>query len=204
MNDLQLLLASQSPRRAEILSRAGFLFRVDPVKLSEIIGKNVNPRVAIEGLALAKGQAAVMQHKPLKGQAFLVLAADTMVVRDGVPLGKPADAADAVATVMSLSGREHEVITAISLWNLQTGEHLVRSDSTTVQFRTLTQTEVEVYVQSGEPFDKAGSYGIQGPAGKWVTRIEGSFENVMGFPIQLFERILKERQWTCQRQRPGQ
>lgn len=196
---LELLLVSQSPRRRKLLLDAGFFFRADIVKLSEIIKENVNPRVAVEELALTKAQAYLNDHKDLKSQGILLLSADTVVLLGKIVLGKPKDFAQAVDYLDKLSGKKHSVITAICLWNLKTDECVVDSCVTEIQFRPLVRSEIEEYVKTGEPMDKAGAYAIQGLARKFVEKIDGDFDNVVGLPLKLVEKILKERNWHVAR-----
>ena len=121
----------------------------------------------------------------------IVLASDTLVSLDGVPLGKPADAADARRMLRALSGREHEVFSGVCAMNARTGESQTRVARTGVRFRELTDAEIDAYIATGEPMDKAGAYGIQGGAGAFVAALDGSFENVMGFPVDVVAELLK-------------
>lgn len=191
----ELLLISASPRRRQILSDAGYLFRFDSVKISEIIEENVNVRAAIMNLARAKGQAYIDKHNPLKPQKILMLSADTVVVLANKALGKPGTDVDAHKFLGLLSGKKHSVITAIYLLNLHTGEEILTADETLVEFRELSKNEIMAYVKSGEPFDKAGAYAIQGEGKKFVKQISGSLQNVIGLPLELFEKILAEKGW---------
>jgi septum formation protein len=172
-----LVLASQSPRRSEILRQAGIPFVVRPVEVDETPLAGENPRAYVERLALAKALAAPAAPRET------VLAADTTVTIDGAVLGKPADAADARCMLKLLSGRRHEVLTGICL---RQGDSLIRDcASTAVWFRELSAAEIDEYVASGEPADKAGAYAIQGLASKFVERIDGCYFNVMGLPVSL-------------------
>jgi len=177
-----LVLASQSPRRSEILRQAGIPFTVRPVEVDETPLAGESPRVYVERLALAKALAA-----PATPQET-VLAADTTVTIEGALLAKPADAADARRMLELLSGRRHDVLTGICL---RKGESLIRDcASTAVWFQPLSAKEIDEYVASGEPADKAGAYAIQGLASKFVERIEGCYFNVMGLPVSLVYRCL--------------
>lgn len=191
----QLVLASQSPRRRDLLKKAGFCFHVDSVKVSEIIDKNLNPRAVAESLAQTKAQAYVNERKPLKKRGFLVLSADTIVVLGDQVLGKPKNSAEAEAFLSQLSGKTHSVITAICVHDVDRCLDVVASDETLVCFRKLSSEEISDYVATGEPMDKAGAYAIQGLGAKLVERIEGSFSNVVGFPIDLFKKLIKENGW---------
>ncbi len=203
----ELWLASQSPRRRELLQKAGFLFRIHPVKISENIEENVNPERAIMAIAHAKANEVVRERKLLKPQNILLLAADTMVILPSLLglrlserlLGKPKTTQMAREYLTLLSGKAHRVVTAISLFNFETDEFLDTFESTNVQFRELSESEIEAYVSSGEPLDKAGAYAIQGGARSFVTAIEGSESNVIGLPLELFEKILRERGWQVAR-----
>ena len=179
-----LILASQSPRRSELLATAGFRFtvRVRPVEEARAAGET--PVDYARRLAQAKAEAA------WDGADEIVLGADTIVVADGRVLEKPADAADARAMLRLLAGREHTVITGICL--RYAGGAIVDHSSTEVCFAPMTDPEIEEYVASGEPMDKAGAYGIQGLASKFVERIDGCYFNVMGLPLSLVYQHLQE------------
>ena len=177
-----LVLASQSPRRSEILRQAGIPFIVRAVDVDETPRAGEGARAYVERLALAKALAA--EAEP--GET--VLAADTTVTVDGVLLGKPVDAADARRMMSMLSGRRHEVLTGICL---RRGDATITDSATTaVWFQTLSGAEIDEYVASGEPEGKAGAYAIQGLASKFVERIEGCYFNVMGLPVSLVYRQL--------------
>lgn len=197
----ELLLVSQSPRRRELLSEAGFLFRADTVKVSELINKNVNVTAAIEQVAWTKAQAYLDQHKLLKGQKILLLSADTVVVWGDQILGKPKNREDACQILRQLSASAHRVITGLALFNLATGEHLSAHDESRVLFRSLNEQEILDYVDGGEPMDKAGAYAIQGDGRKFVAKYEGSWSNIVGLPMELLERILREKDWQVARQK---
>ncbi|HEY9140550.1 MAG TPA: Maf family protein [Bryobacteraceae bacterium] len=172
-----LVLASQSPRRSEILHQAGIPFIVRPVEVDETPLGGESARAYVERLALAKALATPA------GPQETVLAADTTVTIDGAVLGKPADAADARRMLALLSGRRHDVLTGICL---RKGDSLIRDcASTAVWFQALSAEEIDEYVASGEPDGKAGAYAIQGRASKFVERIEGCYFNVMGLPVAL-------------------
>jgi len=177
-----LVLASQSPRRSEILRQAGIPFIVRPVDVDETPLAGEAARAYVERLALAKALAVTATP----GET--VLAADTTVTIDGELLGKPADAADARRMLSLLSGRRHEVLTGICLRH---GDTTISDCAiTAVWFQTLSGDEIDAYVASGEPEGKAGAYAIQGLASKFVARIEGCYFNVMGLPVSLVYRQL--------------
>jgi septum formation protein len=134
-------------------------------------------------------------NKQLKNQDYLVLAADTMVIVDGDCLGKPKNFAEAVIFLRRLSGRSHEVKTALFLINCRTLEQDEEITTSKVYFRNLTEDEISQYVQSGEPMDKAGAYGIQGLGGTFVAKVEGSMDTVVGLPMETFKKILTRNNW---------
>ena len=180
-----LVLASQSPRRSEILRQAGIPFTVRAAGVDESVLDGERPGDYVLRLAVAKAYAVEA------ADSETVLGADTTVVVDGEILGKPMDAADAHRMLKRLSGRRHDVLTGICL---RRGEQSVRDCATTgVIFAALSDAEVHEYVATGEPMDKAGAYAIQGMASKFVERIEGDYFNVMGLPIALVYRRLRER-----------
>lgn len=200
---LQLVLASESPRRKTILSDSGFSFHVFPVKVSENLEKNLTVDEQIIAIARKKALAAFEQYKPLNSQNFLLLSADTMVIFDNQPLGKPENPEQACQFLRQLSGKTHLVKTAIYLVEgsqVSGNNRIVRQDhgleTTAVTFYPLSEEQIQTYVQSGEPMDKAGAYGIQGAAGKFVSKIEGHFDNVVGLPMTLFKKILAQNNWT--------
>ena len=196
----ELVLASQSPRRRDILLEAGYKFQTCPVNVSETLNKNLTLDEAIKALAREKAEAFVQSIKNLKSQSYLVLSADTLVCLDGETLGKPQDAHQAKVYLRRLSSRTHLVKTGICIWPMASqgvpaATPITALDTTEVLFRELSDLEIEAYVASGEPFDKAGGYGIQGAGGNFIQSYQGSFKNVMGLPIELFEKILKEQGW---------
>ena len=179
-----LVLASSSPRRREILQQAGIPFAIRPVTIDETPLAAESPRAYVSRLAREKARAAIAQP------GEIILGADTTVVIQDEILAKPCDAADAIRMLMLLSGRKHEVLTGICL----RGEDRMLEDiaETSVWFAPLTVQQIEEYVATGEPMDKAGAYGIQGRASKFVERIEGCYFNVMGLPVALVYRRLLE------------
>jgi septum formation protein len=179
-----LVLASQSPRRAEILRQAGIPFIVRAASVDESPIEDERPGSYVRRLAHAK--ALAVDAAP----GEIVLAADTTVVSHGVLLAKPVDAADARRMLTLLSARRHEVLTGICL--RRGDEVLCDHASTAVWFAPLSAAEIDEYVASGEPMDKAGAYAIQGLASKFVERIEGCYFNVMGLPVSLVYRHLRE------------
>lgn len=178
-----LVLASQSPRRAEILRQAGIPFAVRTASVDEAPLPEETPEDYVRRLAEAKARAV----ETAPGET--VLGADTTVVVDGQILAKPEDAADAQRMIRLLAGRSHDVLTGICL---RRGTASIRDfASTRVWFAAMTEDEIAGYVESGEPMDKAGGYAIQGLASKFVERIEGCYFNVMGLPVGVVYRHLK-------------
>jgi septum formation protein len=175
-----LILASQSPRRAEILRQAGIPFAVRAAPVDETPQAREQPADYVRRLAEAKARAVPAAADEI------VLGADTTVVIDGEMLGKPADAADARGMLAKLSGRHHEVLTGICL--LQSEHCVVDHAVTAVWFAPLSGREIAEYVESGEPMDKAGAYAIQGAASKFIPRVAGCYFNIVGLPVSLVYR----------------
>jgi septum formation protein len=179
-----LILASGSPRRREILTAAGIPFRVAAPGIDEEPEPGESAESYVRRLARDKARALSC------GEGDIILAADTVVTVDGQILEKPHDAADARRMLGLLSGRRHEVITGVCLRT--SSRELVAHECTAVHFVTMSEREIDEYVASGEPLDKAGAYGIQGLASKFIDRIEGCYFNVVGLPVALVYRLLKE------------
>ena len=175
-----LILASQSPRRSEILERAGIPFTIRVAGVPEQIQAGETPHQYVRRLAREKACAV---------PGDLVLGADTVVVLDEHILEKPKDSADAFRMLRTLSGQEHSVLTGVCL--RRRNEHLDQTQETRVRFISLTDKEIEDYIASGEPMDKAGAYAIQGLASKFIDRIEGDYFNVVGLPVSLVYGMLK-------------
>ena len=183
-----LILASRSPRRSEILQQAGIPFVVRPANVDETVYAGELPEAYVKRLAREKAAAVEA------GPADIVLGADTVVVMGSRILGKPSDRTDALRMLEALSGREHAVLTGICL--VRATETILDVAITRVWLLSLTRQEIEQYVASGEPMDKAGAYAIQGLASKFIQRIDGSYANVVGLPIEVVYRYL--RQWNHQ------
>jgi len=181
-----LVLASASPRRQELLRAAGIAFEVQPADIVETPLAGEAPQACAERLAREKA-LAVARLRPRE----LVLGADTIVVVDNQILGKPADHADAARMLRLLSGREHQVITGVAL--VVSGQWSVASETTSVTMAKISEQEITDYVATGEPMDKAGAYAIQGIASRWIPRIEGDYSNVVGLPVALVYRMLREQ-----------
>jgi septum formation protein len=178
-----LILASGSPRRAALLRAAGIEFTVRIADVDETILASESPRDYVLRLSRAKALAVA-------GDEEMVLGADTTVVVEDEIIGKPADIEDARRMLKALSGKWHEVLTAVTLLH----GHKILSDvaTTRVKFSEMSESEIDWYVSTGEPMDKAGAYGIQGYASRFVECIEGSYSNVVGLPVQMVYKLLKE------------
>jgi septum formation protein len=188
---MRIVLASSSPRRAEILRQAGIPFEALATNSDESRRKNESPVELVLRLAKAKASAAASR---IPGPA-IVLGADTEVVVDGQVLGKPVTAEDARAMLRRLSGREHEVVTGLVAVRLPEKTLRVEHETTRVTFAAMSEEEIAAYIATGEPFDKAGAYAIQGIGGRYVSRIEGCYFNVMGLPLARLYRMLREMGW---------
>ena len=186
----RLVLASSSPRRQELLRNAGFTFEVVPSRIDEDNRPDADPIAHAERLAQLKAEEVAQRFAP--EEDVVVLGADTVVVAEGTVLGKPRSPEEAAAMLEKLSGREHQVITGVALLAPGGMRRAVAHETTRVFFRPLTRQEIEDYVASGEPLDKAGAYAIQGRAGRFVTRLEGCYFNVMGLPVALVDRLVRE------------
>ena len=194
MTDYDIVLASASPRRHELLAQAGVDFRIHAVDADETLDERLaaDPVEAVKKLAERKAKAAVEQLvTPDYDGTMIVLGSDTMVVFRGEIFGKPTDAADAERMLRALSGHGHDVHTAVSLWAVHApaGQDVglfyrTFVDTTYVYFRDLSDGEIAAYIASGDPFDKAGAYGIQSGGGAFVDHIEGSIDTVIGFPVE--------------------
>lgn len=173
---LRVILASQSPRRRDLLTLVGIVHEVAPADVDESVHPEEAPALYTERLARAKAHAIAVSDTEA-----LVIGSDTTVVIDGDILGKPEDAADAIRMVRLLSGRTHQVVTAVAV--CYRGQMVSGVEQVSVTFRPLTERAISAYVATGEPMDKAGGYGIQGFGATIVERIDGDFFSVMGLPL---------------------
>lgn len=186
---MELILASGSPRRLELLQQIGIVPRV-VVSHSEEETTDVTPSELVRHNALAKGRDVVRRM----GDTVAVLAADTVVVLEGTILGKPGNPEKAKAMLQLLSGKTHQVMTGMALF--YKGRVLTHVETTDVTFSTLTEQDIETYAATGEPLDKAGAYGIQGRAAVFIPRIQGSYSNVVGLPLAALKQLFAEMDVT--------
>jgi septum formation protein len=178
-----LILASSSPRRRELLTQAGIVFTVQSANIDESIQPDETAAKYVQRLAIEKAQAVLALHANEEDadDPLIVLGADTSVLLNGEILGKPADQSDARRMLEALSGRTHQVLTGVAAVSRN---HTVSDvEVTQVFFDLINEAELVRYLASGEPLDKAGAYGIQGYAARWIPRIEGCYFNVVGLPL---------------------
>jgi nucleoside triphosphate pyrophosphatase len=188
---MKLILASRSARRAEILRAAGFDFGVVSSDIDEAPLSDESPEALVLRLAVAKAERVAAG---VEGPS-IVIGADTEVVLDGTVLGKPRNDDDALRMLTRLSGRTHSVITGVTLIRLPDRESCSFVESTQVEFAKIPAEEIQRYVTTGEPFDKAGGYAIQGRAGRYIPRVEGCYFNIVGLPLAQVHQALKELGW---------
>ena len=184
-----LILASASPRRRELLTQAGFEFQIHPAHIPEDPHPNEDPIAYVTRLARQKAEAVYESLTDERSDpTTVVLGADTTVTLDNHILGKPENPEDAARMLRLLSGRTHRVVTGIALVSATLQQ--TAAEVTAVQFLTLSEEEIQTYIATGEPNDKAGAYAIQGRAARWIPRIEGCYFNVVGLPISLVSTLL--------------
>jgi len=191
---MKLILASSSPRRAEILRDAGIAFEARGTNIDESCISGESSEMLVARLAESKARASARQLAA-KPQDAIVIGADTSVELDGEIFGKPRDAAHAAEMLAKLSGRTHRVLTGIFLVRLADGATRAAVETTSVTMTAMTAEELDLYVASGEPLDKAGAYAIQGLAGRYIPRIEGCYFNVVGLPLARLCCLLGELGW---------
>ena len=184
---MRVILASQSPRRRQLLEQIGLEFEILVPEADEGFDSAQPPEEIVRSISRKKAEAA----RDLAGdREALIIAADTMVFLDGARLGKPRSEAEAFAMLSALSGRTHAVCTGVAVAR---GDRLeVRSERTEVTFRPMAEGEIRSYIRTGDPMDKAGAYGVQGKAALFVSGIRGNYFNVMGLPLHLLGRMLGE------------
>lgn len=182
MEQFEIILASQSPRRKELLEKHGICFRVFVTDADETVTEPMTPAQLVEELSCRKAESGA---KEFLGQNVLVIAADTVVALENEIFGKPKDGDDAFLMLSKLSGKAHSVFTGVTLARVKNERVSYQKVvcETKVYFKSLTQEEIRDYIATGEPFDKAGSYAIQGIASKFVEKIEGDYDNVVGLPV---------------------
>lgn len=198
---MRLVLASASPRRAELLTAAGYSFEVHAVDLDERVHRGETARVYVQRLAVEKSERALEELSRASSGVrpavdlgdLVVLAADTAVVAGEQILGKPADVEDASRMLRRLAGRTHQVLTGVSVRSVLAD--VVHVEATAVTFSALTEEQIAWYVSSGEGRDKAGGYAIQGLAARFIPRIEGSYANVVGLPIATIDGLIRRLSW---------
>ena len=178
-----LILASGSPRRRELLARMGYTFEICTPDVDEHVAGHA--RDIVHTLAGRKARAAAAHYED-----GVIIASDTLVSLDGVPLGKPADEREAHEMLAALSGREHEVFTGVCVLDAKTGQSETRTVRTGVTFRDIIPEEIDAYIATGEPMDKAGAYAIQDGAAPFVSALDGEYENVVGFPVAEVREML--------------
>lgn len=179
----RLILASGSPRRRELLAKMGYTFEICTPDVDENVPGHASE--VVRTLAQRKGRAAAANYTD-----GVIIASDTLVSLNGVPLGKPENIADAQRMLRALSGSEHAVYTGVCIIDAATGREEVQVDRSGIWFREVTDAEIDEYIATGEPMDKAGAYAIQGIGGKFVDRFDGSYENIVGFPVDIVRDIL--------------
>ncbi len=189
---MKLILASASRRRAELLHDAGFHFTVLSSAIDETPYSGETPQLLVQRLANAKAELAAARAV---GPA-IIIAADTEVTLEGRIFGKPRSSDDARRMLEKLSGRTHAVVTGVALLRLPDAERRTFVESTLVHFAPLSAEEINRYLATGEPHDKAGGYAIQGRAGRYIPRIEGCFFNVVGLPLARLQHALAELGWS--------
>lgn len=189
---MKVILASKSPRRKELLGEIYGSFEIITEETDESLPSEIHPREGVAILAQRKGEAVFNAQKDLRGDIdeCLIISSDTLVEKDGEALGKPVSREDAHRMLRSLSGCTHNVHTGVAV--RYRGKTVARTASTEVSFYELSDDEIEAYINSGEPMDKAGAYGIQGLAGKFVSGISGDFDTVVGLSLTLLRSLILE------------
>lgn len=187
-NSKELILASASPRRKELLENLGLSFKTIPSDADETIDNNITPDEAVQIIAKRKAEDIIHQVN----YPAIIIGCDTTVVIDNKTLGKPIDFDDAFSMLKTLSGRSHRVVSGVVVIDTKDNKLLSESVSSEVIFRELTDEEIINYIKTGEPMDKAGAYAIQGLAGTFVSKINGCYSNIVGLPISCLSEMLKQ------------
>ena len=193
---LRLVLASKSPRRQEILKNAGFRFMTIPSNSSESFDENLTLDQNLRKIASEKIEHVLERITPRKQEGILLLSADTVVIMKNEVMGKPKNSRDAARMLSRLSGSKHCVKTAFSLFSPDQGRGVTKIISTVVGFRKLSKQEIEWYVQTKEPEDKAGGYAIQGLGQQFVNYLKGDLQNVIGLPLNAVKWELRKQRWN--------
>ncbi|MEQ1876119.1 MAG: Maf family protein [Bdellovibrionia bacterium] len=201
MSSRTLILASQSPRRRELLEKAGFEFQTLSVKISENLKENLSLDEALKDVARRKASELVGSGRLSKVPDFLILSSDTEVILDGKVFGKPLSVEEACTMLRLLSGKTHDVKTALCFWDGPTGKVVTDLCTTQITFESLDPNAITAYVTSKRPLDKAGGYGLQELPREWVRLVEGPRDNVVGLPVEMVERILSENGWLIHRRK---
>ncbi|HEY8420670.1 MAG TPA: Maf family protein [Thermoclostridium sp.] len=188
----QLILASQSPRRRMLLNQIGVSFKTYPSNVDENVTEKIEPEDYVRYLSERKAFSVKEELSSNGHNSFVVLAADTIVVLEGLILGKPADERQAFDMLEKLSGNWHEVMTGVCVIDGDEGKKLTRVETTRVKIRKLTSDEIWRYIETREPLDKAGAYGIQGVGALLVEKIDGCFYNVVGLPLYSVSVMLEQ------------
>lgn len=182
---MRYILASKSPRRKELLSEIIKDFDIITAEVNEDLPSHIHPKDGVEILAVRKGEAVAKSNPDA-----LVISSDTLVELSGIPLGKPVDKEDAIQMLCNLSGKSHNVHTGVAVH--YNGKVFSGVATTAVYFRDMTEEEIKEYVDSGDPMDKAGSYGIQSGGGKFVEKIDGDYDTVVGLSMNLVKKLIED------------
>jgi septum formation protein len=186
-----VVLASASPRRRELLGRLGVAFEVVPSAVIEALGADLPAERLARDLALGKARDVAARLDPGPRDRVVVLGADTLVVVDGCALGKPASPDEARSMLRRLAGRSHDVVTAVALVEVPSGREVVEAVLSRVRMRAYSESTIEAYAATEEPYDKAGAYAVQGAGRDLVLRVEGCYTNVVGLPLKTTARLLR-------------
>ena len=191
---MKLVLASSSPRRAQILRDAGFDFTIKPANVDESLAPGEAVEAYVARIAQAKAHA-VAGRALADGTPAIVIAADTVVLAGKQILPKPKDADDARRMLRLLNATTHEVLTGLFVIRAYDGISFAHLERTRVEFTRISDLDIDAYIQTKEPFDKAGAYGIQGIGGRFVRKVDGCYFNVMGLPLSRLWEILRQMRW---------
>ena len=182
----KIILASQSPRRKDLLQQVGLKFEIDPSNYEEDMSLKMEPLKLVEYLSLGKAKDVAERHKDA-----IIVSADTIVTLDGEVFGKPKTAERAKYVLCKFSGKAHTVLTGFTIIDTETNKQITKSVETKVYFKSLSEKEIDAYIATGEPLDKAGGYAIQGLAALFIEKIEGDYFNIVGLPIFPLMEALK-------------